>query len=38
MKKYSYPNHEYQEGICDKCKGRTIPLDIYNDINEENNK
>lgn len=30
-----YPNHEYPEGICDKCKGRTIPLDIYN---EENNK
>ena len=30
-----YPDQEYPEGICDKCKGRTIPLDIYN---EENNK
>ena len=30
-----YPDQEYPEGICDKCKGRTIPLDIYK---EENNK
>ena len=26
-----YPDLEYPEGICDKCGGNTIPLDIYNE-------
>lgn len=29
----NYPDQEYPEGICDKCGGRTIPLDIFNEEN-----
>ena len=30
-----YPDQDYPEGICDKCGGKTIPLDVYL---ENNNK
>ena len=30
-----YPDQDYPEAICDKCGGKTIPLDVYL---ENNNK
>lgn len=26
-----YPDLDYPEGLCDKCGGTTVPLDIYNE-------
>ena len=30
-----YPDQDYPKGICDKCRGKTIPLYVYL---ENNNK
>ena len=30
-----YPDQDYPEGICDKCGGKTIPLDVYLENNSK---